>query len=97
MGLSSGNQVLLDQSQEAYQVLEFLEMFLIRDVSIQGKINDGYWCQEDSHDSYMLDTEMNGRRMKLSPSQLGYYHVLHLPYLLTYLLTFVLSFLLAMA
>jgi len=45
----------------------------------------------------MLDTEMNGRRMKLSPSQLGYYHVLHLPYLLTYLLTFVLSFLLAMA
>ena len=42
MGLSSGNQVLLDQSQEAYQVLEFLEMFLIRDVSIQGKINDGY-------------------------------------------------------
>jgi len=27
----SGYQVLLQQSQEAYQVLEFLEMFLIHD------------------------------------------------------------------
>jgi len=46
---------------------------------------------EDLQDSWVLDTETNGRRMGLSPSKGDYDHVFSLSYLLACLLAFFLT------